>query len=210
MINFTGYKNIFWDFDGVLMDSMPVRDKGFEKVLENFPKEQIDKLMAYHRRNGGLSRYVKFRYFYEEILLIPITEGEVNELALRFSEIMLQLLIDEKLLITDSLSFVKDQHQNYNMHIVSGSDGKELNIICGKLGISQFFNSIHGSPTPKKKLVADIMEQNGYKPEETVLIGDSINDYEAAVVNSIDFIGYNNKTLIEELKCKYVESFASL
>ena len=28
------YKTILWDFDGVIMDSMPVRDKGFEIVLE--------------------------------------------------------------------------------------------------------------------------------------------------------------------------------
>lgn len=206
MKNFIGFRNIFWDFDGVLMDSMPVRDKGFEKVLENFPKEEVDKLMAYHRQNGGLSRYVKFRYFYEEILLKPITEEEVNVLALQFSEIMLGLLIDEKLLIVDSLSFVKDQHQNYNMHIVSGSDGKELNIICEKLGISNFFKSIHGSPTPKKQLVADLMREHKYKAEETVLIGDSINDLEAAQVNNISFIGYNNVSLKQQAG-NYIHSF---
>ena len=58
---------IFWDFDGVILNSNKVRDKGFETVLSGFPKEEVDKLLKFHRQNGGLSRYVKFRYFFEEI-----------------------------------------------------------------------------------------------------------------------------------------------
>jgi beta-phosphoglucomutase-like phosphatase (HAD superfamily) len=27
-------KTIFWDFDGVILDSMPIRDYGFSKIFE--------------------------------------------------------------------------------------------------------------------------------------------------------------------------------
>lgn len=60
-------KTIFWDFDGVLMNSNAVRDKGFELVLADYPKDQVKQLMDFHQANGGLSRYVKFRYFFENI-----------------------------------------------------------------------------------------------------------------------------------------------
>ena len=84
-------KVIFWDFDGVLMDSNAVRDLGFERVLSAFPKEQVDQLLAFHQANGGLSRYVKFRYFFENIRGEPITEEEILVWAERFSGIMKEL-----------------------------------------------------------------------------------------------------------------------
>lgn len=189
------YNTILWDFDGVLMDSMSVRDKGFEIVLKEHSKEEVENLMQFHRQNGGLSRYVKFRYFFEKIKGREISEEEVNEYASRFSTVMLDNLVDKTLLIEDSLQFVKQNYKRYNMHIVSGSDQKELRHICKSLEISKYFISIHGSPTPKKQLVRELLEENKYPEEKTLLIGDSINDYEAAMENNISFYGYNNLQL---------------
>ena len=200
------YKVILWDFDGVIMDSMPIRSKGFELVLAQYPKEQVDELMAYHELNGGLSRYVKFRYFFEQIRKETITEVQVLELAAQFSEIMLSLLMDEKLLITDSVEFIKANWQNFQMHIVSGSDGKELRMINDELGLSKYFKTINGSPAPKKQLVAEVLTANHYDKNEVVLIGDSINDYDAATVNNISFTGYNNPEL-KRLSENYITQF---
>lgn len=209
MKSLTEASAILWDFDGVLMNSMPVRDLGFERVLAQFPQEQVSRLMDYHRANGGLSRYHKFRYFHEEILGEPITEDEVNHYARRFSDIMLQLLLNKELLIDDSWAFVHKYHQQIPMHIVSGSDGVELNHICKELELSPYFKSIHGSPTPKKQLVADLLAQHPYPLETTFLIGDSINDFEAAEANRIGFVGYNNLRLVGMGK-GYVHTFQSL
>ncbi|KIO77540.1 haloacid dehalogenase [Pedobacter lusitanus] len=200
------YKVLLWDFDGVIMDSMPVRSKGFELVLAAYPKKQVDQLMAFHELNGGLSRYVKFRYFFEEIRKEAISEEEVLALAGKFSEIMLSLLIDQTLLIEDSVGFIRDNWQNFQMHIVSGSDGKELKIINDSLGLSGFFKSINGSPTPKKQLVEEVLSANQYDKNEVILIGDSINDYDAAVFNNISFAGYNN-TGLKQLSENYIEQF---
>lgn len=203
------YKTILWDFDGVIMDSMPIRDKGFIEVLKDYPSEQVDRLIDYHQENGGLSRYVKFRYFFEVIRQESITEEQVQELAKKFSEIMLKLLCDDKLLIADSVRFISDNSERYEMHVVSGSDGKELNLICQTLGLTKFFKTINGSPTPKINLVASVLTDFKCNPEETVIIGDSKNDYDAAQANNIDFFGYNNKK-VEPLSAFYIKSFDSL
>lgn len=200
------YKVILWDFDGVIMDSMPVRDMGFEIVLQKYPKDQLGLLMDYHRNNGGLSRYNKFRYFFEEIRKEAVTDAEINLLAEEFSRVMLQNLLDENLLIEDSVKFIKKNYANYKMHIVSGSDGNELRYICDKLGLSKYFISIHGSPTPKVQLVEKLLADNEYKIEDTCLIGDSLNDLEAANVNNIAFLGYNNGKL-ENISKLYIKSF---
>lgn len=200
------FKVILWDFDGVLMDSNSVRDLGFETVLANYPAEQVQALMTYHKANGGLSRYVKFRYFFEEILKKPVTEEMIETLAKAFSDIMRKYLTNPDLLIKDSMNFVRHNHEKFAMHIVSGSDQKELRYFCQELGISIYFLSINGSPTTKKQLVLNILTNYKYNKKEVVLIGDSINDYDAAIENNISFAGFNNTTL-KTLSSPYIDSF---
>jgi len=194
-------ETIFWDFDGVIMNSNAIRERGFIEVLKNFPEEQVRQLMDFHQQNGGLSRYVKFRYFFEEVRGERITNEEVNAWAQRFSKIMLELLVDENLLIKETTEFIKANHQNYKMHIVSGSDQTELRQICKGICIDIYFDSIHGSPTPKNDLVATLLNKHHYELNKCLLIGDSKNDYEAAKVNGIYFMGYGNSHM--EHKTEY-------
>lgn len=189
------YKIIFWDFDGVLINSNEIRNLGFVRVLSHYPPKKVDKLLKFHRENGGLSRYVKFRYFFEEVLDEEVTEEEINDWAEKFSKIMIELLIDDSLLIEETIQFVKNEYEKREMHIVSGSDQTELKYICKQLDIAKYFDSINGSPTPKTDLVADIIVKNNLSNKECILIGDSINDYEAAKINQINFLPYNNSRL---------------
>jgi phosphoglycolate phosphatase-like HAD superfamily hydrolase len=188
---------IFWDFDGVLMNSNPTRDFGFERVLHDFPKEQVEELLAFHRKNGGLSRYVKFRYFFEEVRGEKTNEGDIRLWAARFSEIMRELLVDSNLLIDETLEFVKANQGKFVMHITSGSDQEELRFLCQELKINDLFASIHGSPTPKTELIRSIIESARYDKSECVLIGDSRNDWQAAKENGITFIEYNCPEIAE-------------
>jgi len=199
-------KVILWDFDGVLMDSNSTRDLGFKEVLKEYPKEQIAALMDYHQRNGGLSRYVKFRYFFETIRGEEIDDKNVQLWADKFSTIMKEILVNPALLIQDSMDFVTKHYQHVAMHIVSGSDQSELRHICKACNISQYFKSIHGSPTPKIELVKQVLQDNAYQKDDCLLIGDSINDKEAAEINGIDFRGYNNVAL-KQINHKYINSF---
>lgn len=201
--------NILWDFDGVILDSMKVRDWGFRIIFKNFSKIKVERLIEYHRENGGLSRYVKIRYFYEKILQKDITEEKVLKYANDFSILMKKELVNEENLIQDSVNFIKLNHQKYNFHIVSGSDQEELRFLCAELNLNNFFISIQGSPTPKKVLVKDLISNFDYDIDSTALIGDSINDFDAAIDNNITFIGYNNNKL-QTFCSNYVKSFKNL
>jgi phosphoglycolate phosphatase-like HAD superfamily hydrolase len=203
-------KNILWDFDGVILDSMAVRDWGFKEIFKEFKPDQVQKLLKYHRENGGLSRYVKIRYFYENILEENISEVQVMSYAEKFSILMKKELTNPKNLIVDAVDFIEANYQKYNFHIVSGSDGEELRFLCEELGLSSYFLSIQGSPTPKNKLVEDLLKKYEYNKKETCLIGDSINDFEAASKNNINFYGYNSILLKDNVGSSYIESFASI
>ena len=132
-------KTILWDFDGVILDSMKIRDWGFEGIFKIFDKDKVSQLLVYHRKNGGLSRYVKIRYFYEVILEKNITEKELQKYANQFSLLMKNKLVNPKNLIQDSLNFIKENHKKYNFHIVSGSDQNELRFLCKELKINHLF-----------------------------------------------------------------------
>lgn len=200
------YKNILWDFDGVILDSMKTRDFGFREIFKNFNSEDVDELIIYHRENGGLSRYVKIRYFFENILKRDIDQTEILNYASSFSEIMRIELKSKFNLILDSVDFIKKNSRNFNFHIVSGSDQEELRYLCKELELSKYFLSISGSPTPKNELVKALLLKNNYESFKTCLIGDSINDYEAAIKNNIDFFGYNNENL-KGLQGTYINNF---
>src|SRR5690606_32187473 len=127
-------------------------------------------------------------------------------LAEEFSDVMLKNLLNSSLLIEDSVNFIRENYLKYKMHIVSGSDGNELRYICENLDLSKYFLSIHGSPVSRNQLVRDLLAENGYDDNETCVIGDSINDFDAAKINKISFIGYNNE-ILKKITTNYICSF---
>lgn len=174
------------------MNSNAVRDRGFKIVLKDYPQTEVDQLMDYHRANGGWSRYVKFRYFFETIRDEAVTDQDIQFWAGKFSEIMMHALMEPGLLIQETLDFVRKHHEAIPMHIVSGSDQEELRAICRHHSIDRYFISIHGSPKPKKDWVSDLLAKHRYQPESCLLIGDSVNDHEAARAHGLQFMGYRN------------------
>ena len=199
-------KVLFFDFDGVILDSMSVREMGFREIFKAEDASLVERLISYHHVNGGLSRFHKIRYFYEEILEQSISEEQVQLLANEFSNLMKKHLLDPQRLIKPTIEFIRQQEAGMPMHIVSGSEANELRYLCSKLELDSLFLSIDGSPTPKPELVCQVIDGRGYIAEECALIGDSINDYQAAIANGVSFYGFNNSAL-KELDAPYIESF---
>jgi len=188
-------KNIIFDFDGVILDSVSLKTEAFRRLFEAFDATDVNTFIAYHQENGGVSRYAKIRYFFETILKRSIDEVEVARYANRYSTLTKEALSQPTYLIKDCVEFIHKHYQSFRMHIASGADEEDLHYICNHLGLTRYFVSIHGSPTPKNQLVKALLLTNAYVQEETILIGDSINDYDAAKENHITFYGYNNTLL---------------
>ena len=205
MIN--SFKNIIWDFDGVLINSNQIREAAFREAFTGYSKKNIAELIKFHKLNEGLSRYVKIEYFFNKILNQKLTKKKSNKILKVYNSICLDKLKDKKLLINETITFIKQLYSTKDFHIASGSDNNELNELFLSLDIGNYFNSINGSPEPKKEIVKRIISENNYNINETCLIGDSINDYEAALQNDIQFFGYNNLKLINIKNINYINSF---
>ena len=113
-------------------------------------------------------------------------------LADEFAKIIKKNIFDKANLIDETITFIENNLKIYNFHIVSGAENNELNNLCNYLQINKYFLSINGSPIKKEILISDILSKYNYKVNETVLIGDSINDLKASEKNNIKFYGFNN------------------
>jgi len=196
-------KNILWDFDGVIFDSMKIKNDGFMELFKEYDKLLLKKMEEYHYLHGGVSRFDKIRYFYTDILSKEITNDEILDFADEFAKIIEKRLFDSNNLIMDSIYFIKNNYTKYKFHIVSGAEHHELNRICDAFDLTQYFISINGSPIKKDILVKNVLEKYNYNKDESILIGDAITDYNASMKNGIGFYGYNNSAL---KKFDYIDS----
>ena len=186
---------IIWDFDGVIVNSEKIRVSGFRYALRSFSEEQVEKFIKYHIANGGLSRYHKIDYFFTDILSEPALDHLIETLLEDYSTYCLNHLGNKDQLITSNVEFLESHQNKYTMFLVSASDGDELKVLANRLGIQSLFREIKGSPTTKIDNVARLLTEYSLKPEETVLIGDSFNDFDAAVANSIYFLGFGGDAI---------------
>jgi phosphoglycolate phosphatase-like HAD superfamily hydrolase len=107
------------------------------------------------------------------------------------------------------MDFIKNNSNRYRFFIVSGSEQNELRYLCKMQGIDHYFQSVLGSPADKKELVMRLLQDECCDKDETILIGDSINDFEAATKNGIRFYGYNAPRL-KNMSDHYLSNYNSL
>ena len=76
------------DFDGVIVESIPLKTVAFRQVFSFAPPEHLDEIITFHLENGGMSRYDKFRYIYANILNEPLTPEQEERLASKYADLI--------------------------------------------------------------------------------------------------------------------------
>ena len=56
---------IFWDFDGVIKDSVNLKTAAYENLFLSFGLEIAGRVRRHHEANGGLSRFNKIPLYLE-------------------------------------------------------------------------------------------------------------------------------------------------
>ncbi len=65
---------LFFDFDGVIVDSNSTKTAAFRALFKDYKEQVIAEIVAYHRRHGGISRVEKIRYAHQHIIKQPLTD----------------------------------------------------------------------------------------------------------------------------------------
>ena len=182
------YRHIIFDFDGVLVESNEIKFNGFRKLFKNFPEDKVELLVAYARANGGVSRYEKIKFFFNEICKEPVSEEMVGQWASQFSALVEQDVVEAEP-VKGSLEFLKEYYNKFDFAIVSGSDQAELRRVCKKRKIDHFFRVILGSPVNKEDNIRKLFLDLNWCANDAFYLGDSENDLDAAKANNLDFVG---------------------
>lgn len=183
------WEAVFFDFDGVILDSVHVKTEAFAKMFRKYGADIENKVVEYHLKNGGISRFEKFRYYYENLLNKDITDKELKQLGEVFTKHILKGVLESPFIngVMDTLKQLRNN--NIPAYIVSGTPDEELDYIVEKKNLSSFFNEIHGSPRQKSEIIDHILKENNYKSDNCLFIGDAMSDYKAASETSVCFLG---------------------
>ena len=187
------YDFFIFDCDGVILDSNKFKSNAFAEAVPNEPPDLVAEFVQYHKQNGGISRYEKFRYYFEEIKKQVEAEAEIDKALNNFAAI-----VSEGLLKCNYIPGVVELigelfNLNKRLFVVSGSDEKELIQVFRQRGIDHYFENIYGSPDNKIDNTKKVIKSNG-KFTNGIFFGDSKADYETASQYGMDFIFINGET----------------
>jgi len=188
---FSTMEVLFFDFDGVIVDSVDIKAKAFAQLFKRYGNEVVEKVIEYHLSHGGISRYDKFKYYYENLLGKNITNDEIGNLDREFSKIVYDEVLKAPFIegVLDFLNICDKKRKV--MFVISATPKKEIERIVKAKKIDRYFRDVVGSPPTKDENLTYLIRQYDINPIKAVYFGDSPNDLEVAQKHLISFIPIN-------------------
>lgn len=183
------YQAIFFDFDGVILDSVNVKTEAFAAMFHQYGSKVQRQVVDFHLANGGMSRFKKFEHYYKNLLHRDVSQNELVLLGDKFTELSLQGVIDSPFMpgaleTLKLLSFTKTP-----CFIVSGTPHDEIKHIIQQKDLSAYFLEVHGSPKVKSVIVSELICKYNFTSSSCLFIGDAMSDYRAAQETGLKFLG---------------------
>jgi len=179
-------KYIFFDFDGVLAESVNIKTEAFRQMYLSKGEEFAQKVVNHHIDNGGVSRFDKFKIYNGEWLDEEISDERIDQLAQIFSNYVVDGVVNSEE-VPGTFNFLNSSKE-YKKYIITGTPTVEIKQILERRNLNQYFIAAYGSPQKKDFWVNKILEEERISPNECVFIGDALADYNAAIANNITFV----------------------
>jgi len=179
-------KNIFFDFDGVIAESVSAKTEAFREMYLPYGEKIANDVVSYHINHGGVSRFEKFKYWEKKYFNRDTSKEQIEELAKEFSNKVLQKVIDAAE-VDGAFDFIQTYHKIYKFWIITGTPTSEIEIIAKERGLTDYFIGLHGSPKNKRYWTEYLLEKYHLKREETIFLGDATTDQDAAIYSKLHF-----------------------
>lgn len=191
------FDTVIFDCDGVLLNSNKVKTQAFYDTAVIYGEKEATELVNYHIKNGGISRFKKFQWFFDKIVstsdLYDINYM-LNKYAAQVSNGLMYCEVDV------ALAPLFNRSYSPNWLVVSGGAQDELRKIFELRDLTKFFNSgVYGSPQDKYQIIDEQISLNNIRGN-TVFIGDSKYDFEVAKFYGFQFIFVSHWTEFSNYK----------
>jgi len=138
-----------------------------------------------------------------------VTAELIDEYAEKFSQLVKQKVVNSEW-VPGILDYLKNNHYRQQFFLVTATPQKEMVEILTALEIDHFFKEVVGSPTKKSEAIERLLDSYKVNPEYSMMVGDSISDYNAAVENRVPFILRKtniNDELQKKLRCITIDNY---
>lgn len=177
---------IAFDFDGVILESGPIKQEGFLALFADRP-DLHPEILAHHRRHLGVSRYDKLTWIHRELLGRELAAEELAELGRRYSQ-----LVVERVLACPQVAGAEELLRQISdevlCFVVSATPQAELERIIDGRGLQPHFREVRGTPGAKAAILAELMESHSLGRDELLMVGDGLSDYLAARAAGVAFV----------------------
>jgi len=187
MFNWANYDYFVFDCDGVILDSNRLKSQAFASALPGEPAKLVQTFVEFHQHHGGISRYEKFRHYFQELKKSQDDKEEIRIALKRFAATVKKGMIECDY-VPGVLEFMNlAKLRGISLFVVSGSDEDELKEVFRHRNILNLFNQVYGSPTNKNENAGKVIEIMGLQ-KNGCFFGDSKSDYVASKRYKINFI----------------------
>ena len=191
---------LIFDFDGVLADSVEVKTEAFSAMYAGYGDQVRIRVIDHHRKNGGMSRYEKFKFYHFNFLGKKLNNKEVKSLARQFSKLVIDKVVESPE-IAGAERFLKKHCVGNKVSVInSATPTDEIKEIIKRRGLAKYFTTIVGSPATKIDNLNYLMKLQNKSAKECLFFGDAKTDLDAAKECGVDFIGIGEsiKKIIKE------------
>lgn len=192
MLQLSQPKLIFWDFDGVIKDSVEVKTRAFVKLFETFGNEFAERVREHHVTNGGMSRFDKMPLYLQWAGEKP-SQHRVLEFCNQFGQLVMQGVINAPW-VGGVESYLRVNLHRQIFVLVSATPQDELEEILQALDLTHCFEAVFGSPTRKKDAISLILATRGLGSYDCLMVGDARADLDAAKANQVPFLLRRHET----------------
>jgi phosphoglycolate phosphatase-like HAD superfamily hydrolase len=133
----------------------------------------------------------------------------INNYADKFSRLVKSKVIDSKW-VPGVLEYLSNNYKTKNFFLITATPQEEIEDIVSKLDIKHMFKDVIGSPLNKEDAIERILKEYKLPYGNSVMIGDSISDYNGAKFNNVEFIlrcTTTNISLQNKLNCRMIKDF---
>ncbi|MBF0328453.1 MAG: HAD family hydrolase [Nitrospirae bacterium] len=202
---------IIFDFDGVLVESVDIKTKAFQRLFESEGEEVVAKVAEYHLMHGGVSRFDKFRHFYSEFLRRPLTDEIFQELCSSFSNLVKEEVVKAPY-VKGAKEFLESNALTYSCFVCTATPHDEIEEILRSRRMNDYFKGVYGAPRSKIDIVSSILSLSDIVAEKTVYVGDAWTDYAAAQANRVKFVARinHNEEIFKDVTCPKINDLTEL
>lgn len=178
---------IVFDFDGVILESGPIKTRAFVELFSAYP-DSVNAIREYHLANVGVSRYRKFAYIYANLLHAPLRDEDSEMLGRRFEDLVFEQILQCPA-VPGAVEALATLHAaGVPLFVASGTPEEELRRIVTLRSLGAYFTGVFGSPARKPDILRSILATQGAAAANALFVGDGRSDYDAAREVGVPFV----------------------